>query len=76
MRKKKEFEYLIVIEQSNNGFGAFSPDLPGCVAVGDTRQEVRRLIKEAIKFHIAGMREDGLKIPQPRSRVELVKVAA
>jgi predicted RNase H-like HicB family nuclease len=55
-------------------FGAYVPDLPGCVAVGKTKKEAVRLIREAIEFHLAGMREDGLPIPEPSSSTELVSV--
>ena len=58
-------QYLVIIEQSSSSFGAYVPDLPGCVAVGDTRVEVARLIHEAIEFHLEGMKEDGLPIPAP-----------
>jgi predicted RNase H-like HicB family nuclease len=55
--------YLIVIEASETGFSAYSPDLPGCVAAGKTRQEVEGLMREAIEFHIEGLRDEGLNIP-------------
>jgi predicted RNase H-like HicB family nuclease len=67
-------QYLVVIEQGPSSFGAYVPDLPGCVAVGDTREEVTRLIHEAIVFHLEGIKEDGLPIPQPHSSSEFVKV--
>ena len=67
-------QYLVVIEQGPSSFGAYVPDLPGCVAVGDTREEVTRLIQEAIVFHLEGIKEDGLPIPQPHSYSEFVKV--
>ena len=75
-KRRRELEYLVVIEKSRNGYGAFSPDLPGCVALGDTVQEVKRLIKSAIRFHIEGLRQDGLKVPTPKSRIDYVRVAA
>ena len=56
-------KYLIVIEKSNTGYGAYAPDLPGCVAAAATREETRKLMEEAIEFHLEGMREDGLPIP-------------
>jgi len=55
--------YLIVIEKTNTGFSAYVPDLPGCVSVGDTKEEIEAYIQEAILFHIAGLKEDGLEIP-------------
>jgi predicted RNase H-like HicB family nuclease len=67
-------QYLVVIEAGPTSFGAYVPDLPGCVAVGATREEVTRLIHEAIEFHIEGMKEDGLPIPSPSSSSELVEV--
>ena len=66
-------QYLVVIEQAPSSFGAYVPDLPGCVAVGQSRTEVTQLIHEAIQFHIEGMKEDGLPIPEPRSFGELVE---
>ncbi|MFH1600653.1 MAG: type II toxin-antitoxin system HicB family antitoxin [Pseudomonadota bacterium] len=68
--------YAIVIEKSENNYGAWAPDLPGCVAVGDSVEEVERLMREAIEFHLEGMREDGDPIPPPVARVNYVDVAA
>ncbi len=67
-------QYAVIIEKSATGFGAFVPDLPGCVAVGETEDEVIQLIREAIEFHIDGLREDGEPIPPPATRVEYVDV--
>jgi predicted RNase H-like HicB family nuclease len=67
-------QYAVVLEKSAAGFGAFVPDLPGCVAVGETEGEVIQLIREAIEFHIDGLREDGEPIPPPAARVEYVDV--
>lgn len=67
-------QYLVVIEQGPNSFGAYAPDLPGCVAVGQTREEVTTLIHEAIEFHIEGIKLDGQQIPQPISTSELVEI--
>jgi predicted RNase H-like HicB family nuclease len=67
-------KFAVVIEQGETSFGAHIPDLPGCVAVGETRDEVLKLIEEAIEFHIEGLREDGLPIPPPSSSVEFVEV--
>lgn len=69
-------QYAIVIEQEGASFGAYVPDLPGCVAVGETEAEARELIREAIGVHLEGMREDGEAIPSPRAHVEYVAVAA
>lgn len=68
--------YAIVIEKAENNYSAYVPDLPGCVATGDTFQEVENQIREAITFHLDGLREDGLVIPQPSSVVEYLEVAA
>jgi predicted RNase H-like HicB family nuclease len=66
--------YAIVIEKSANGFGAYVPDLPGCVAMGDTVQETERLIREAIALHLAAMREEGQQIPQSSTLCDYVEV--
>jgi predicted RNase H-like HicB family nuclease len=68
--------YAVVIEKGPESFGAYVPDLPGCVAVGGSRKEVVRLIQEAIGFHIEGLREGGEPVPEPSSSVEFVNVAA
>lgn len=68
-------EYLVVIERGPSSFGAYVPDLPGCVAVGETRQEVEALIREAIEFHIEGLREEGQPLPEPSSTSQLVSVS-
>lgn len=68
--------YAIVIEQAEGNFSAYVPDLPGCVATGATIAEVESEIREAISFHIEGMREDGCAIPEPSSQVEYVEVVA
>ena len=68
--------YLVVVEKGSKSFGAYVPDLPGCVAAADTREEVLALIREAIEFHIEGLREDGQPIPPPSSSSEVVDVQA
>ncbi|HMG59042.1 MAG TPA: type II toxin-antitoxin system HicB family antitoxin [Burkholderiales bacterium] len=68
--------YAIVIEKAENNYSAYVPDLPGCVATGATVEEVEGQIREAIEFHLDGLREDGVVIPQPASRVEYIDVAA
>ena len=68
--------YAIVIEKANGNYSAYVPDLPGCVATGETIEETETSIREAIEFHLDGMREDGLVIPIPSSRVEYVDIAA
>ena len=68
--------YAIVVEKTKNNYSAYVPDLPGCVATGQTVKEAENEIREAIEFHIEGLREDGLDIPQPVSIVEYLEVAA
>ena len=68
--------YMVVVERGETSWGAHVPDLPGCVAVGETREEVIRMIREAIEFHIDGLRQDGLPIPAPSSEGEFVEVGA
>jgi predicted RNase H-like HicB family nuclease len=68
--------YLVVVEEGPNSFGAYVPDLPGCVAVGETRQEVLAQIQEAIEFHLEGLKEEGQSIPRPSSSSALVEVRA
>ena len=68
--------YAIVIEKAGNNFSTYVPDLPGCVATGATVGEAEAEIREAIEFHLKGMREDGTPIPPPSSRVEYIEVAA
>ncbi len=68
--------YAIVVEDAGTNLAAYVPDLPGCVATGQTKAEVERLIREAIELHLEGMVEDGLPIPEPSSRVEYIEVNA
>lgn len=68
-------KYAVVIEQTPNNYAAYVPDLPGCVATADTRQEVLKEIREAIEFHIEGMREDAVPIPEPNSTAAVVEAA-
>lgn len=68
-------KYAIVIEKvPDSNYCAYVPDLPGCVATGDTLEEVTQLMREGIEFHIAGMREDGLSVPEPTTRVDYAEV--
>lgn len=67
-------KYAAVIEKDENNYSACVPDLPGCVATGKTKDEVSRNIREAIAFHIEGLREDGLPVPEPQSSTEFVEV--
>ena len=66
----------VIVEEGETSFGAYVPDLPGCVAVADTRDEVLRLIEEAIEFHVEGLRQDGQPIPAASSSIEYVEVRA
>jgi predicted RNase H-like HicB family nuclease len=68
--------YLIVIEETSTGFSAYSPDLPGCVATGATREETEKSMKQAVEFHLEGMREEQLDVPEPRSYSTYVDVPA
>jgi predicted RNase H-like HicB family nuclease len=67
--------YAIVIEKGAASYGAYVPDLPGCVAAAETRDEVVRLIRESIEFHIEEMREEGMEVPKPSSSAEYVEVS-
>jgi predicted RNase H-like HicB family nuclease len=68
--------YLVVVEKGPTSYGAYVPDLPGCIAVGETREEVLASIREAIEFHLEGLKEDGQPIPPSTSSSEIVEVAA
>lgn len=66
--------YAIVVERGPTSYGAYVPDLPGCVAAADTREEALHLIREAIEFHIEEMQADGLPVPEPSSSTEYVEI--
>ena len=68
--------YLVVVEKGPSSYGAHVPDLPGCIAAGETKEEVLSLIREAIEFHLEGLKQDGQPIPTPASTSALVEVAA
>lgn len=68
--------YAVVIEKAESNYSAYVPDLPGCVATGTTIAEVESEIRDAIEFHLEGMREDGLSLPPPSSQVEYIEVTA
>ncbi len=68
--------YAIVIEKAPGNYSAYVPDLPGCIATGATLAEVEAEIRDAIVFHLEGLREDGLPVPAPESQVEYVEIAA
>lgn len=69
-------KYAVIIEQSADGFGAYVPDLPGCVAAGESVAEVMALIREAIELHIVGLKEDGERVPAATTVVDVIEVAA
>lgn len=69
-------EYLVVVEKGKTGYGAYVPDLPGCVAVAETRREVLKLMREAIVLHIEALRQAGEPVPSPVSKSQVVKVRA
>jgi predicted RNase H-like HicB family nuclease len=68
-------KYLIVIEKTATGFSAYSPDVPGCVATGGSHEEVEREMKEAIAFHLDGLRQEGRQLPQSSTSAAYVEVA-
>ncbi len=65
-------EYLVIFEEGERNFSAYSPDLPGCVAAGEDLEETRREMEAAIKFHLEGMRRDQLEVPKPRSTAQYI----
>ena len=69
-------EYLVVVEKGKSSYGAYVPDLPGCVAAAETRREVRKLIREGIQLHIRALREAGEPVPAPMSKSEFVRIRA
>ena len=68
--------YLVVVEEGPKSFGAYVPDLPGCIAAGESREEVLTLIREAIEFHLEGLKDGGQPIPSPSSSSEVVDIEA
>ena len=68
--------YAIIIEKGKSSYSAYVPDLPGCVAIGETDDEVRHLIADAIEFHLEAMRDEGEDIPKPQASVDYVEVKA
>lgn len=75
-RRSSRVEYLVVVEKGKKSFGAYVPDLPGCVAVGETRREVLKLIREGIELHLEALIEAGEPIPPATSKSEVVKIRA
>ena len=68
--------YLVVVEEGPTSFGAYVPDLPGCIAAGESREEVLQLVQEAIEYHIEGLRQGGHALPPPHSSSEFIEVHA
>jgi len=69
-------KYLIILEKTSTGYSAYSPDLPGCISAGDSAEDTEANMREAIEFHIEGLRDEGLSIPIPQSRASYIEVAA
>jgi len=69
-------KYLIVVEKTDTGYSAFSPDVPGCGSTGNTKDEVERNIQEAIEFHLEGLREEAYEIPEPTTYSSYINIAA
>ena len=69
-------KYVILIEKTDSGYSAHSPDVVGCIATGDTLDEVRAQIKEALEFHIEGLKQEGLPVPAPSTQTDYVTIAA
>ena len=69
-------EYLIIVEKTGTGFSGYSPDIPGCVSTGRTEAETEANMKEAIEFHIDGLRQEGLDVPRPTTKSAYVEVTA
>ena len=69
-------KYLIIVEKTETGYSAFSPDVPGCGSTGETKEEVERNIQEAIEFHLEGLRQEGYEIPEPSTYSSDIDIAA
>ena len=67
-------KYLVIFEKAGDNYSAYSPDMPGCIATGATRDEVEKNIRKAINFHIEGLKEDRLPLPEPSSFTEYIEV--
>jgi predicted RNase H-like HicB family nuclease len=68
-------KYLVILERTKTGFSAFSPDLPGCIATGATREETEKNMRDAIASHVEGMHQEGLELPQPHSSSTYLEVS-
>jgi predicted RNase H-like HicB family nuclease len=69
-------KYLIVIERTDSGYSTYSPDLPGCVSTGKSREEAERNMREAIEFHVDGLRQEGYPVPEPQTTSSYVELPA
>jgi len=69
-------KYLVVIEKTSTGYSAYSPDLPGCIATADTEDDVQREMQDAVAFHLDGLRQEGMPIPEPHATSSYVDVPA
>ncbi len=76
VQDRETMQYLVIIEEGENSFGAYVPDLPGYVAVAETEDEVNKLIQEAIEFHLEDLAQSGIETPKPLSKSEYVEVLA
>jgi predicted RNase H-like HicB family nuclease len=74
VEEKKMIKYPVIIEKAQGNFSAYSPDLPGCVATGSTAEETLIRMKEAIRFHIQGLKKEGLAIPEPSAEVKYIEI--
>jgi len=68
------YKYLVIFEKEGKSYSAYSPDVPGCIATGSSRKEAEKNIKEAVSFHIEGLKNDGLPVPEPSSSTEYIEV--
>jgi predicted RNase H-like HicB family nuclease len=69
-------KYLIVIERTDGGYSSYSPDLPGCISTGKTREEAELSMREAIEFHVEGLREEGYPVPEPQASSSYIELPA
>jgi predicted RNase H-like HicB family nuclease len=74
MGEKKVIRYPVIIEKANKNYSAYSPDLPGCVATGATTDETLERMREAIRFHIEGLKKEGFAIPEPSTEVKFIDI--
>ena len=75
MGGKKVFKYPVIIEKADGNYSAYSPDLPGCVATGSTIDETILRMRDAIQFHIEGLKREGLAIPEPSTKVKYIEIS-